>query len=478
MTPLFDIVIPSTGRPTLRRLLDRLGDAAGPQPGQIVVVLDGGRPAGPAAARNVGWRRARAPWVVFLDDDVVPDPDWLTLLAADLDDLRPEVAGSQGRVRVPLPADRRPTDWERNVSGLERAHYATADMAYRRSVLEELGGFDERFRRAFREDADLALRALDAGYTLVQGRRRADHPVGPSSFWTSISLQAGNRDDVLMRLLHGRKWRERAGAPPGRRPAHLAVTAAGAAAAVCALVGKRTAAAAASLAWLTGTAELAWRRIAPGPRTTGEIARMVVTSVVLPAAATYHWLAAWAQLPRLLESRADTAPDAVLLDRDGTLVEDIPYNSDPDLVVPMPGARAALDRLRKRGVRLAVISNQSGVGRGLVTHDQVEAVNLRIEELLGPVDAWLYCPHEPEDGCDCRKPSPGLVTRAAAQLGVSTFRCAVVGDIGSDVEAALAVGARAVLVPTAKTRRDEIATAPEVAADLPHAVELLLGEGR
>jgi histidinol-phosphate phosphatase family protein len=475
VTAHYEIVIPSSGRPTLRRLLDRLGEISGPKPGRILVIRDDERAMGPAAARNEGLRRARAPWVVFLDDDVVPEHDWYSQLASDLE-LPDHVAGSQGRIHVPLPSDRRPTDWERNVSALEGARHVTADMAYRRSVLEELGGFDERFPRPFREDADLALRVLDAGYELVQGGRRVDHPVGPSGFWTSVTLQAGNRDDVLMRALHGRRWRERAGAPRGRRPAHLAITAAGVAAVAFALAGRRRAATAASLAWLAGTAELAWRRIARGPRTLDEIARMVATSVALPAAASCHWLVGWAQLPGLLDS--DTAPDAVLFDRDGTLVADVPYNGDPDRVLPMPHAREALDRLRKRGVRIAVISNQSGVGRGLITHEQVRAVNRRVEELIGPVDTWLYCPHLPDEGCDCRKPSPGLIARAAERLGVSPSRCAVVGDIGSDVEAARAAGARAVLVPTAETRREEIVAAPEVAADLTEAVALLLGGER
>jgi histidinol-phosphate phosphatase family protein len=172
-----------------------------------------------------------------------------------------------------------------------------------------------------------------------------------------------------------------------------------------------------------------------------------------------------------------SAPAAVLFDRDGTLVHDVAYNGDPRRVRPMPGARDALERLRAAGVGLAVISNQSGVGRGLITEDQVAAVNRRIEALLGPLGPWLVCPHAPEDGCECRKPAPGLVVAAAEALGVPTQRCAVVGDIGADVEAARAVGARAVLVPTERTRRDEVAAAPETAPDLPGAVSLLLGGG-
>lgn len=168
---------------------------------------------------------------------------------------------------------------------------------------------------------------------------------------------------------------------------------------------------------------------------------------------------------------------AALFDRDGTLVEDVPYNGDPALVRPAPGARDALDRLRAAGLRLGVISNQSGVARGLLTREQVERVNGRVEELLGPFDTWQYCPHGPDDGCACRKPAPGLVLAAADALGVPVDRCVVVGDIGADVTAGLIAGARAVLVPTAVTRAEEVAAAPVVAGDLAAAVDWIL-DGR
>jgi len=115
------------------------------------------------------------------------------------------------------------------------------------------------------------------------------------------------------------------------------------------------------------------------------------------------------------------------------------------------------------------------VARGLLTALQVEAVNRRVETLLGPLGPWLVCPHGPDDGCACRKPAPALVTRAAAALGVAPAECALIGDTGADVEAARAAGARGVLVPNAATRAEEIAAASEVAPDLSAAVALLLG---
>ena len=173
MTGSIDVVVPTLGRASLAALLEALAAGRGPLPRHILLVCDGpggppeipprllgrttvlrGPGRGPAAARNVGWRASRAVWIAFLDDDVVPAADWLERLADDVAGLPAEVAASQGQVRVPLPRDRRPTDWERNVKGLEKAAWATADMAIRHSALEKVGGFDERFRRAYREDTD------------------------------------------------------------------------------------------------------------------------------------------------------------------------------------------------------------------------------------------------------------------------------------------------------------------------------------
>jgi HAD superfamily hydrolase (TIGR01662 family) len=225
--------------------------------------------------------------------------------------------------------------------------------------------------------------------------------------------------------------------------------------------------------WAAGTAELAWARIAPGPRDAREIAAMTATSAALPFVAAGWWLGGLATLPARLRTPGP-APLAVLFDRDDTLIVDVPFNGDPDRVVPMAGARDALDRLRAAGVPTGVVSNQSGVARGLITPDQVAAVNRRVEELLGPLGTWAWCPHGPGDGCACRKPRPGLVLRAAAALGVPPAACVVVGDIGADLEAARAAGARAVLVPTARTRREEVVAAPAVAPDLLTAVDRIL----
>ncbi|WP_083982308.1 HAD-IIIA family hydrolase [Actinomadura hibisca] len=502
--PSYEIVVPTIGRHSLGVMLEALlasieaapgpgpkaiwlvddrPDAGPPLPlpdhtGPLVRVLrSGGR--GPAAARNTGWAATKADWTVFLDDDVVPSPEWAADLAADLAGLPPEVAGSQGRVTVPLPPDRRPTDWERNTAGLEEAAWITADMAYRRKVLAATGGFDERFRRAFREDADLALRVLDAGFRLVRGERRITHPARPAGFWISLRMQKGNADDVLMTRLHGRDWRERAQEHNGRFGRHVLTTAAALAALAAVPALRRPAGRAVALgavaAWAALTAEFAAVRLRPGPRTAGETARMLVTSVAIPPAAIGHRLRG--TLAHRTAGPWGSRP-VVLFDRDDTLIRDVPYNGDPARVEPMPGARDALDRLRRNGVRVGVVSNQSGVAKGRITAKDVLRVNARVEELLGGFDVWEFCPHDNADGCGCRKPRPGLIERAAARLGADPADCVVIGDIGGDMQAAAAAGARGILVPTGRTRPEEVSAAREVAGDLAAAVDLVLGARR
>ena len=141
----------------------------------------------------------------------------------------------------------------------------------------------------------------------------------------------------------------------------------------------------------------------------------------------------------------------------------------------MAGAREVVDRLRAAGLRVGVVTNQSGIGRGLVTAQQVDAVNARVDAVVGPFDGWQQCPHAPEHACSCRKPSPLLVLEAARSLQVAPYECAVIGDIGADVDAAIAAGARPVLVPTGQTLPAEIQAAPLVRRDLRAAVDAVIG---
>ncbi|GAB2810168.1 glycosyltransferase [Lentzea nigeriaca] len=286
----YSVVIPTVGRPNLDVLLTALVEGDGPEPCEIIVVDDRETGLGPAAARNTGWREARGDWVAFLDDDVVIPPDWKARLYADLADLPEDVGASQARIVVPLPGDRRPTDAERGTAGLATARWITADMAYRREALARSGGFDERFRRAYREDAELALRVLSLGYRIVRGSRTTTHPVKPATFLTSVDQQRGNADDALMRRLVGSRWRSLIGGQRGRLKTHAATTAAGLGAVLCGLLGWRRVALGLGATWAALTGWFAARRIAPGPRTPNEVVRMVVTSALIPPAACVHRL--------------------------------------------------------------------------------------------------------------------------------------------------------------------------------------------
>ncbi|MCV7098287.1 HAD-IIIA family hydrolase [Mycobacterium kubicae] len=495
VTDGYSIVIPTIGRESLRRLLVALEQGSGPEPDEVVVVDDrpradddlplpgglnlrvlrsGGR--GPAAARNVGWRAASTRWICFLDDDVLPHPTWKSDVIADLQAAEKTGAvGSQATIEVPTTPTRQPTDDERRTLRLAQARWITADMAYRRDMLVAIGGFDERFPRAYREDSDLAVRMVAAGGEIVRGRRRCTHPVAATNWWASVRAQIGNRDNALLRRKYGRTWRTMIGEGPGRMPAHTATTLAAALTLIAGIARRGSAARLGALLWLGCIVEFTIRRWRSGPRSVAEALRLTVTSAVIPPVAVWHRLVGEWTFRR---ARRDP-PLAVLLDRDDTIIVDRHYLNDPDGVLPTLGATRALARLRQRGVLLAVVTNQSGVARGLISPDQLTAVNARVDEVLGPFDSWQVCVHGESDGCGCRKPQPGMVLAAAEALAVPPDRCVMIGDTGGDVDAALAAQAGAVLVPTARTLPEEVDRArahARVAATLEDAVSLVLRE--
>jgi D-glycero-D-manno-heptose 1,7-bisphosphate phosphatase len=142
----------------------------------------------------------------------------------------------------------------------------------------------------------------------------------------------------------------------------------------------------------------------------------------------------------------------ILLDRDGTLNVEKHYLSDPDQLELYPGTAAALKRLRALGYGLAVLTNQSGIGRGYFGLDTVEKVHQRLRELLAAegasVDGIYICPHGPDEACDCRKPLPGLARQAMAQFGFDPKQAVMIGDKAADIGVGKAIGAKTILVRT------------------------------
>jgi histidinol-phosphate phosphatase family protein len=175
----------------------------------------------------------------------------------------------------------------------------------------------------------------------------------------------------------------------------------------------------------------------------------------------------------------------VFLDKDGTLVDDVPYNVDPALVRLSPGADEAVSLLDRAGFRICVISNQSGVARGYFDEAALVSVEARVRELLDAAGARLsgfyYCPHAPADiagvGCDCRKPADGLLRRAAADLGADLESSWMVGDILDDVEAGNRAGVHTILLANGNETQWSIGPGrfPEyIAADLLDAAWAIL----
>ena len=231
---------------------------------------------GPAAARNRGWRIARGQVVAFTDDDTVPHGTWLEQgLAA----LRSGASAVAGRIHVPLPE--RPSDYELDAAGLAHAEFATANCFVHRDVLEAIGGFDERYTAAWREDSDLQFSILRAGGSIGRAEDALVlHPVRPAQFGVSVSQQRKSQFDALLYKKHRKLYRARvAGSPPWLYYgivlfALVAVIAAAAGAGPMALAG--------AAAWLVLTCAFAWRRLRVTSRRPAHVVEMVVTSTVIP----------------------------------------------------------------------------------------------------------------------------------------------------------------------------------------------------
>ena len=174
---------------------------------------------------------------------------------------------------------------------------------------------------------------------------------------------------------------------------------------------------------------------------------------------------------------SDALSPAVFIDRDDTIMEDCGYCSDPKDVRIFPGVPEALRRLKSNGFKLIIITNQSGIGRGLFTLDQYRAVESEVLRQLGNglIDATYFCPDVPGQHSTCRKPAPGMIIEATREHQIDLSRSFLIGDKEIDVECAHNAGVRGIRVQTGLQRDMTGSRAHWRAGDLPAAVEIILG---
>jgi len=302
--PRASVVVPTFDRPALiRRCLEALCAQEWREGRFEVIVVDDGhsdevrrivesasrpdadfvyrrssrRASGPAAARNIGWRLARAPVVAFTDDDCIPQTSWLL---SGMEALRDGAAGAWGHVIVPLGPE--PTDYELDAAGLEHAPFATACCFYRREALEAVSGFDERFTLAWREDSDLHFSMLESGMRLVRAPATAVviHPVSAAPWGVSLRQQKKTQFEALLYRKHPLLYRRRI----RRRPtwSYYAMVAAGIAAAAAVMLHQTGASTAALGAWGFLTARFCARRLEGASRRPLHLAEMALTTPIIP----------------------------------------------------------------------------------------------------------------------------------------------------------------------------------------------------
>lgn len=263
-----------------RARVEAMGEAAGVR----VVYVPVSERHGPAAARNQGWRAAVGDVIAFTDDDTIPDRNWLKEGLALFTE---GVFAVSGKTIVPLPP--KPTDYELNESGLERGEFITANCFVRRLVLEKLGGFDERFRMAWREDSDLHFRILKLAGQEASIRRAnlavVVHPVRPAGFCVGLKQARKVLYNALLYKKHPEYYRKRIQATPPLRYYGMLALLSGSVA--CAFLDQRGWAQAFFLGWVLLVLEFTWRRLQKTSRAPTHVLEMLLTSALLAPLAIY-----------------------------------------------------------------------------------------------------------------------------------------------------------------------------------------------
>jgi glycosyltransferase involved in cell wall biosynthesis len=308
MSLRMSVVIPTFHRPDLiARCLDAVtAQSLDPEAFEVIVVDDGHddetravvervasgqthpvvryvRPTtgrGPAVARNFGWRAARAPLIAFTDDDTVPDTNWLIEGEREM----AQRVAVCGKVVVP-PLNEPPTDHELMTRGLESAEFVTANAFVWREALERVGGFDERFKRAWREDSDLHFRLCELGEVARTDTSTVLHPVRPERWGVCLRQQRNTFFDALLYKKHPRLYRERIRpTPPWNYYAIVGLTIASP---LLGLAGKITAALACVAIVVLLIGQFAWSRLSRTSRSPSHVLEMVATSAVIPFLSVY-----------------------------------------------------------------------------------------------------------------------------------------------------------------------------------------------
>jgi GT2 family glycosyltransferase len=235
---------------------------------------------GPAAARNRGWKAASGSIIAFTDDDCIPDPSWLENGLQTMSHGTDAVAG---RVVMPLPV--RPTHYERDAAGLTTGEFVTANCFCRKSALEAVGGFDERFTAAWREDSDLQFSLLAIGKTIVRAENAVVvHPIRPAPWGICLLQEKKTRFDPLLYKKHPALYRERI---PELPRGYYAILSSLGVALTAVFAGSSTIGLFAFFIWLGFTGRLCYQRLGGTSRAPGHVVEVLVTAPLVPFVSVY-----------------------------------------------------------------------------------------------------------------------------------------------------------------------------------------------